>query len=321
MFKNLSLFRVGAAWSASSSQVEDLLQKDVFLPCGASQPQSAGWVPPRGQAHGPLLEVVDGQWVLRLKVERKLLPGSVVRERADEIAQGIEHSTGRKPGRKQMKELREQALLELLPQAFTRASALWVWIDPARHLLAIDTSSAARAEEVITLLVKALPGFEIRQIHTAQSPQTLMSDWLVSGEPAAGFTVDRECELKSADEMKSVVRYARHPLDTDEVRAHIQAGKQPTRLALTWAGRVSFVLTEGLQLKRLDFLDGVYEGRPSVEADEAFDADVAIATGELRRLIPDLIEALGGEQEPGVTPAAPAPVPDTTPAEADAAPW
>lgn len=321
MFKNLSLFRIGAAWSASSSQVEDLLQKDVFLPCGASQPQSAGWVPPRGQAHGPLLEVVDGQWVLRLKVERKLLPGSVVRERADEIAQGIEHSTGRKPGRKQMKELREQAALELLPQAFARASALWVWIDPARHLLAIDTSSAARAEEVITLLVKALPGFEVRQIHTAQSPQALMSDWLVSGEPAPGFTVDRECELKSADEMKSVVRYARHPLDTDEVRAHIQAGKQPTRLALTWAERVSFVLTEGLQLKRLDFLDGVYEGRPSVGADEAFDADVAIATGELRRLIPDLIEALGGEQEPGVTAAAPAPVLDTTPAEADAAPW
>jgi recombination associated protein RdgC len=321
LFKNLSMFRIGAAWSASSSQVEDLLQKDVFQPCGASQPQSAGWVPPRGEAHGPLLEVVDGQWLLRLKVERKLLPGSVVRERADEIALGLEHSTGRKPGRKQMKELREQATLELLPQAFARASTLWVWIDPARHLLAIDTGSAARAEEVITLLVKALPGFEVRQIHTVQSPQALMSDWLVSGEPAVGFTVDRECELKSADEMKSVVRYARHRLDTDEVRAHIQAGKQPTRLALTWAERVSFVLTEGLQLKRLDFLDGVYEGRPSVGADEAFDADVAIATGELRRLIPDLIEALGGEQEPGVPPAAPALVLDATPAPADAAPW
>jgi recombination associated protein RdgC len=146
-----------------------------------------------------------------------------------------------------------------------------------------------------------------------------MSDWLLSGEPAAGFTVDRECELKSDDEMKSVVRYARHRLDIDEVRAHIQSGKRPTRLALTWAERVSFVLTEGLQLKRLDFLDGVYEDRPSVGADEAFDADVAIATAELRRLIPDLIEALGGEQEPGATAAAPRPGFDPTPT--DAAPW
>ena len=29
--------------------------------------------------------------------------------------------------------------------------------------------------------------------------------------------------------------------------------------------------------------------------DDGFDADVAIATGELRKLLPDLLEALGGE--------------------------
>jgi recombination associated protein RdgC len=50
--------------------------------------------------------------------------------------------------------------------------------------------------------------------------------------------------------------------------------------------------------------------------DGGFDADVAIATGELSRLIPDLIEALGGEGRTGLgqdlpaslqTPAAQAP--------------
>jgi recombination associated protein RdgC len=75
-------------------------------------------------------------------------------------------------------------------------------------------------------------------------------------------------------------------------------GKMPTRLALTWADRVSFVLTEALQLKKLSFLETVFEGAPSNPADgrdDQFDADVALATGELRKLIPDLIEALGGE--------------------------
>ncbi len=62
---------------------------------------------------------------------------------------------------------------------------------------------------------------------------------------------------------------------------------------MTWAGRVSFSLTEGMQLKKLAFLDVVFEGAAS--QDEGFDADVALATGELRKLLPDLLEALGGE--------------------------
>jgi recombination associated protein RdgC len=107
--------------------------------------------------------------------------------------------------------------------------------------------------------------------------------------------VDRECELKAADESKSVVRYVRHALDTDEVKQHVEGGKLPTRLSLTWEGRVSFSLTEALQLKKVTFLEVVFETR-SAEKDEGFDADVAIATGELRKLLPDLFEALGGEQ-------------------------
>ena len=55
---------------------------------------------------------------------------------------------------------------------------------------------------------------------------------------------------------------------------------------------MSFVLNDALQLKKITFLDSVFEGRKSDDA--GFDADVAIATGELCRLIPELVEALGG---------------------------
>jgi recombination associated protein RdgC len=75
------------------------------------------------------------------------------------------------------------------------------------------------------------------------------------------------------------------------VSAHIKEGKRPTQLALTWAGRVSFVLTEGLTLKRLQFVDGL---ETEAGGDEGFDADVALFSGELRRLLPELVDALGG---------------------------
>lgn len=152
------------------------------------------------------------------------------------------------------------------------------------------------------MLIEALPGLSVSLINTQTSPQAAMSHWLKEQEPPVGFTVDRECELKSASEEKAVVRYARHPLDIEEVQAHIDAGKLPTKLALTWDDRVSFMLTEGLQLKKVTFLDTVFEGTKA--DDGGFDTDVAIATGELVKLIPDLIEALGGEAESGVASAA-----------------
>ena len=78
-------------------------------------------------------------------------------------------------------------------------------------------------------------------------------------------------------------------------------GKVPTRLAMTWSDRVSFVLTDGFQLKKIAFLESVFEGaaaNPADGKDDNFDADVAIATGELGKLLPDLIGALGGEVVP-----------------------
>ena len=295
MFKNLIVYRIAAGWSVSAAQMEASLEKARFVECGATQPLSVGWVEPRGVAHGPLAEVVAGQLLLKLGVEQKVLPGTVVKRRVDEMAAQIEKATGRQPGKKQKKELKEDAVLELLPQAFTKQAAINVWIDAQHMLLLIDASSPARADEVVTLLVKCFDGISISHIATVKSAAVAMTRWLATGEPPAGFTVDRECELKSADEMKSVVRYARHPLDTDEVRRYVAAGKLPTKLALTWKGRVSFLLTDAMQIKKIAFLDGVFDGSKPGK-DEAFDADAAIATGELRQLIPDLIEALGGEQ-------------------------
>ena len=294
------VYRIGAEWQPTVEQIEDSLSKAIFVECGATQAQSLGWAPPRGIEHAGLVEDIGGHWLLKLMVEQRVLPGSVVKKRVDEIAAQVEQATGRKPGKKALKDLKEQATHELLPMAFTKTSAVKVWIAPAQRLLMIDAGSANRAEEVVTLLVKALDGLSLHLVQTAESPAACMAAWLMDGVPPEGFTIDRECELKSADEMKSVVRYARHSLDIEEVRQHLQSGKMPTRLAMSWKDRVSFMLTDTLQIKKVSFLDLAFEGQSgsnAPEKDEQFDADAALATGELCKLIPELIEGLGGEHD------------------------
>jgi recombination associated protein RdgC len=270
MFKNMIFYRISEAWQPDLVALDTALAKQQFEQCGATQEKSTGWVPPRGEEHGAMVESVGGQWILRLMSESKMLPASVLNRKLDEKLAHIEAQEGRKPGKKEKQELKDECKLDLLPMAFTKQGGLWIWIDPQARLLVLDTSSQGRADEVITMLVEASPGFAVALIDTQNSPQGAMSAWLHSYDAPAGFSIDQECELKSADESKAVVRYARHPLGIDEIR----------------------VLTEGLQLKKVALLDVVMEG---ASEDGGFDADVAIATGEFSQLIPDLIQALGGE--------------------------
>lgn len=298
------VYRLGTAWSLPLAKLEEQLQSAAYVECGATQEKSVGWVPPRGQAHGPLAESVGGQLILKLMMESKAVPGSVITRKVKEQVAHIEASTGRKPGKKEVRELKDNTRLELLPMAFTKQASVNVWIDPDAGTLVIDAGSQGKADEVLTCLAKSVEGLGAVLLQTAQSPVAAMSDWLLSQEPPAGFSVDRECELKAGDDSKAVVRYSRHALDIEEVQQHITQGKLPTRLAMTWEGRLSFVLTEGLQLKKLSFVEGVFEEDSTVSKEDRFDADAAIATGEIRKLIPDLLLALGGEMEIGAAAAA-----------------
>jgi len=296
MFKNALVYRIIQWDQPELAVIDDRLASLRFTECGATQPESAGFVEPRGEKNAPMVEVVGGQLMLRLVVETKAVPTSAIKTRLEAELDKIEADTGRRPKGKRAKEMKEQIVHELLPRAFSKRSSTNIWIDAKAKLLIIDAASNKKADRIVTLLVDVLGGgIVFKLLQTESAPSTAMSQWLKTKQAPAGFSVDRECELKQPDSEKALVKYARHSLDIDEVGQHIEQGKIPTQLAMTWDNRVSFVLTEALTLKKIKLLDVVLEGPASQDA--GFDTDVAIATGELRQLIPDLIEALDGELE------------------------
>lgn len=294
MFKNLLIFKINPEWNQSIPEIEFALAADRFVECGSSQESSIGWIEPRGEKHGPLIESIGGQWIIKSLLESKVVPGSVVKEESAKKISQIERQTGRKPGKKEIKELREDIRLKLLPRAFPKKSGAIVWINPETRLLAMEASSQGRADEIITLLVKSLQGLSVTSLNTQQSPSACMATWLTTQEVPSPFSADQDCMLKASDQTKASVKYAKHPLDIEEIRDHIASGKVPTQLAMTWDDKVSFVLTEVMGIKKIEFLDGVFEGQAAADKDSGFDADVALSTGTLAPLITDLVEALGG---------------------------
>lgn len=297
MFKNIRIFKIGDDWVApDASALEAALQASPFEPCGPTQEEAAGWSAPRPVEFSPFVEVIDGQWIMKLQIERKSVPGNVIKAEVDKRCKAIESQTGRAPSRKEKKELKEDVRLELLPRAFSKRSAVTVWLDPENKTLVLDTTSSSLSDVLIDYIVTAFAKAEavlpIRLLNTAMSPSAAMTHWLMSGEAPHNFSVDRDLELKQADESQATVRYSHHNLEGDDIRAHITSGKIPTLLGLTWSGRVSFLLNSDLTLKKIELLDDVFVDAPD-GAD--FDGDVVLHTGELAKVIPDLVEALGGE--------------------------
>ena len=78
------IYRLAGAWPAAAAQLEEALAREPFAECGATQQKSCGWVAPRGAEHGALVEVVDGQWIARLAIETKAVPGDAVRRKVQE---------------------------------------------------------------------------------------------------------------------------------------------------------------------------------------------------------------------------------------------
>lgn len=255
---------------------------------------SKGWSAPVDE--GFLVHAVNGQFLLTLCSEKKLLPSSVINQAVKTHALEIEEEQGFAPGRKALKDLKERITEELIPQAFTVKTVTNVWIDPVNRWLVIDSASPTKADDVIKLLLKCCDSLPLEGLRTNISPTAAMTDWVSANEAPAGFTIDQDSELKAATEDRATVKYTRHTLDPEDINHHIAAGKQCTRLAMTWNDRISFVLTDTLTIKRIKPLDLLSEGR-EVESNshDRFDADFALMTGEFAKMLDDIVLVLGGQ--------------------------
>ena len=293
-FKNLQIYRLPAPWDMNAERLEAALTPQTFQPCTSLDMQSQGWISPCD--NGMLVHTVNQQLLIALGTEKKLLPASVINQVAKAKAVEMEEQQGFKPGRKQMKEIKEQVTDELLPRAFSINRSTRVWIDPVNGWLVVDAGTASKADEVIKLLIKGIDKFPLESLHVTQSPVAAMTEWLAADAAPSGFTVDQDTELRAAGEGKATVRYVSQSMEPDDVQRHIASGKQCTRLALTWADRVSFVLTESLTVKRIAALDIIKESADTTSGDEQerFDSDMMLMTGELAKMLDDLVFALGG---------------------------
>lgn len=294
-FKNAQIYRLSPEWPITLEALHAQLAKRPFQSCGSQDTESRGWIAPCEGAD--LVHAIGDNWLVCMQTETKILPPAVVQQEADKRADEFAKQQGYKLGRKQMKELREQITTDLLPRAFTRIRKTYAWLNVQAGWLVVDAASQRKAEDVLELLRISLDTFPVTLLRTVRSPMSAMSDWL-AGEAPDGFTLDQDFALQSVAEDRARATYKGHDLKSAHVTEHLEAGRLPIKLAMTYDDRLSFVLTERGELKRLDFLAVIRDQAKADDHDDAqalFDAEFALMTGELLRLLPALVDAMGGE--------------------------
>lgn len=303
-FKQAVVYALPARFDLSAAELADALAAKPLEPCGAYDARRSGWVGPAIQPSGPAdlvprVHAVAGQWLIALGSEEKLLPTSIIRQETADRAALLESEQGHPPSKRQVRDLRDRVADELLARAFVRRTRQYAWIDPARRRLVLDTCVPAKAEALLSALRDAVTTFDAPPLATHTSPRAAMTRWLERGSADGGFTIDADLTLRAIADVKHLIRYANHPLDDNEVRSHLKAGLAPLQLGLTWRDRLAFQLGESLQLRRIQFVGMSADGGADGELDpeERFDADFALMTGELGKLLDDLVTVLGGIAE------------------------
>lgn len=298
-FKNLRVYTFAKPLAQTFEEIETALADKLFEPCGSMEKARLGWVSPLGR-EGEMLSHVQGNYLmLCCQKQKRLLPAAVINEATDEKVAELEERQGRKIYRKEKRQIRDDVFVTLLPRAFTRNQQTFAYLSLADNLLVVNSGSAPKAEELLTLLRDTLGSLPVEIPTTSRAPADVMTRWLREQHGSDNFVIDEECELFNPIDGSNVVRCKGQDLFSEEIQTHLGAGKQVKSLGVTWNSAVSCVISEDLAVKRVKFV-GMNEEREQGEAEsevEKFDQEFAVMTLQLSGFFTDFFQAFGGIEE------------------------
>ena len=297
-FKTLRIYRLTAPLGVGAEELPPLLEARGFAPCGGLDLSRTGWVQALESSASGLVHSHADHHLLCARTQTRLLPASAIREAMDDRVAQQEAKEGRKLGRRERNELKDEIVQTLLPRALTRSQLTRALLIESRGLILIDARATARAEDLLNLLRETLGTLSVKPLVPARNPVEIMTGWLAGARLPPRFALAQHCDLRDPLHQANVVRCRAQDLSTSEVRNHLEAGKTVASLGLQWSDRMQFVLSEDLSASAIKYLDVRERDAGNDATDEAAelarqDADFVLMAMELDKLVEDLTGVFG----------------------------
>lgn len=242
-----------------------------------------------GETH---LDVEGAATLLNVQINERILPASVVKEKMRQTLDSIEEREGRRPGRKEFAQVKDEVLQTWLPKSHIRRKQVPVLIRGRR--LFVFTTSAKLADSVCMFLQrvfdKSMQWAMLAGV-SDMSPANVLTVAATDGD-VDDFTVTTEAVLKGKD--KQTIRIKDKDIVSDDVEKLIADGFQVTTIGLSYGeddDQVVFTLNEHLVVSKLQFAGVPKPPRAASEAelsDNLIAAAWLIATG-----VNSLVDAIG----------------------------
>ncbi|ELU16558.1 hypothetical protein CAPTEDRAFT_121702 [Capitella teleta] len=299
-FKNLTIYTFTKPWATTVDDLETRLNEKLFRSCESQDFCTYGFVPALGGSTSTLVHSVNGCLFIAAKKQTKLMPNYVINSALNQKIAQIEQEQDRQVSSKEKKALKDDVIMELLPQAFTQDKDTIAYIDTINQLLIINASSHNESEELTSLLRYVLGSLPIVPIIGETLPRHQFTEWVKDNEPEGKFTLGYNCRLIEPVPDGAEVTAKREELICDGISTYLEDGMVITELGFGWDDRLTGEIKEDLRITKLKFTDEVIQQLDNVEAEtreQQMDADLYLLTSELRAFTTDLMAVFNKQSE------------------------
>lgn len=301
-FKNLLLYRLTQRLEHDAETLEEALGQKPSRPCASQELSTYGFVAPFGKGDdAPLVHVCGDFMLISARKEERILPSSVVADALKEKVEEIETEQQRKVYKKERDQIKDEIIQELLPRAFIRKSTIFAALDLKENLIIVNSSSPKRAEDLLSTVREVIGSLPVRPVTVKIAPSATMTDWIKAEEAAENFHVLDRAIMCDTHEDGGKIAATRQDMTSEEIKLHISTGKQVTKLGLAWQDKLSFTLDEKMVITGLKFEELLQDQAAADGGDDALaqaDASFLLMMSTFREFLPELFEALGGEEVP-----------------------
>lgn len=290
-FRNLRIYTLADDFELTDN-LDQALEEHAFKPCGRNELASFGWSSPFGPRSEVLFHKIGQAYLFCARKEEKVLPASVVNAQLEEQIEALEAEQGRRVVGKEKQSMKEDLVHQLLPQAFTRFKLTWGMLDMEHRIVIVDASASSQAEDFLGLLRGSLGSLPVKPWFSENPTELYFTQWLKQGNMPGEFDFGDEAELRDDAQEGGIIRCKNHELTSPEIMAHLEHGKQITKLAVVWSERLTMVIEQDMAIKRFKATDILMDEQDKLvdaTAEEKIDADFALLSSEIHNFFPQLV--------------------------------